>query len=73
MRRVPVDPERRALQEARGKEVRRPVSVDVDDDDAALVGLSTDNDGLAFEGRVEELFDGNEEGVHVDVEVGLHW
>ena len=42
-------------------------------DDAALVGLSADDDGLADERGVEELFDGDEEGVHVDVEVGLHW
>ena len=41
-------------------------------DDAALIGLSADDHGLAFERRVEELFDGDEEGVHVDVEVGLH-
>jgi hypothetical protein len=41
-------------------------------DDAALIGLSTDDHGLAFERRVEEFFDGDEEGVHVDVEVGLH-
>ena len=41
-------------------------------DHAALIGLSTDHHGLAFERRIEELFDGDEEGVHVDVEVGLH-
>ncbi len=41
-------------------------------DNAALVGLPADDHGLAFERRVEELFDGDEEGVHVDVEVGFH-
>ncbi len=41
-------------------------------DHAALVGLSADYHGFAFERRIEELFDGDEEGVHVDVEVGLH-
>ena len=41
-------------------------------DDAALIGLSTDDHGFAFERGIEELFDGDEEGVHVDVEVGLH-
>src|ERR1700722_12700382 len=41
-------------------------------DDATLVGLSTDDDGLSLERRVEELFDGDEECVHVDVEIGLH-
>jgi hypothetical protein len=40
---------------------------------AALVGAAADDDGLAFEGRVVELFHGNEEGVHVDVEEGAHW
>ena len=41
-------------------------------DDTALVALAANDDGLAFEGRVEELFDGDEEGVHVEVEDGLH-
>ena len=41
-------------------------------DDAALVGLAADDHGLAFERGIEELFDGDEEGVHVDVEVSLH-
>src|SRR5580704_15404195 len=40
---------------------------------AALIGLPTDHDGLAFERRIEELFDGDEESVHVDVEICLHW
>jgi hypothetical protein len=34
-------------------------------DDAALVGLAAYDDGFAFEGRVEEFFDGDEEGVHI--------
>ncbi len=42
-------------------------------DNAALVGLSADDHGLADERGIEEFFDGDEEGVHVDVEVGLHW
>ncbi len=41
-------------------------------DHTALVGLSTDDHGFAFERRIEEFFDGDEEGVHVYVEVGLH-
>ena len=41
-------------------------------DHAALVSLPTDDHGLADERGIEELFDGDEEGVHVDVEVGLH-
>lgn len=40
--------------------------------DAALVGLTTDDYGFAFERGIEELFDGDEEGVHVDVEVSSH-
>jgi hypothetical protein len=39
-------------------------------DYAALVALSADYDGLAFQGGIEELFHGDEEGVHVDVEDG---
>jgi hypothetical protein len=42
-------------------------------DDAALISLSTDDDGFALERWIEELFDGDEEGVHVDVKVGLHF
>ncbi len=38
--------------------------------DAALVALAADDYGFAFERRVEELFDRDEEGVHVDVEDG---
>ena len=41
-------------------------------DHAALMRLSADDDGLALERGIEELFDGDEEGVHVDVEVGPH-
>jgi hypothetical protein len=40
--------------------------------DTAFVGPSADDDGLAFEGRVEELFHRDEEGIHIDVEVGSH-
>ena len=41
--------------------------------DAALVSLAADHHGFADERRVEELFHGDEEGVHVDVEVGGHF
>jgi hypothetical protein len=39
-------------------------------DDAALVGASADDNGLAAEVGALEEFDGNEESVHVDVEDG---
>src|ERR1035438_1807399 len=42
-------------------------------DDAALIGLAAAHDRFAFERVVEEFFDGDEEGVHVDVEVGAHF
>src|ERR1035441_10861822 len=35
--------------------------------DSALVPLPTDDDWLAFQGWIEEVFHGDEEGVHVDV------
>src|SRR5215471_6502930 len=41
-------------------------------DDAALIGLAADHDGLADEGGIGQFFHGDEEGVHVDVEVGAH-
>jgi len=34
------------------------------------VALASDYNGLAFQGGIEEFFDGDEEGVHVDVEDG---
>ena len=37
-------------------------------DDSALVPLSSDHDCLAFQGWIEQFFDGDEERVHVDVE-----
>src|ERR1700733_4300487 len=40
--------------------------------DAALVGLSADDYGLTDERGIEELLDGDEEGIHVDVEISLH-
>ncbi len=39
---------------------------------AALVGLSADHDGLAFERWIVQLFDGDEEGVHVEMKVRSH-
>src|SRR5262245_2466447 len=39
--------------------------------DTAFVSLATDNDRLAFQRGIEEFFDGDEEGVHVDVEDGF--
>ncbi|HET6179787.1 MAG TPA: hypothetical protein VFE61_22890 [Candidatus Sulfotelmatobacter sp.] len=39
-------------------------------DNTTLVALAANDDGLAFQRRVEELFDRDEEGVHVDVEDG---
>ena len=39
-------------------------------DDSAFVALASDDDGLAFERGIVELFHGDEEGVHVDVEDG---
>ena len=39
---------------------------------AALVRPAAHHDGLAFERRIEQLFDGHEERVHVHVEDGLH-
>jgi hypothetical protein len=39
-------------------------------DYAAFVALSADDDGLAFQGGIEEFFHRDEEGVHVDVEDG---
>ena len=39
-------------------------------DNAAFVALPSHDYGLAFERRVEELFHGDEEGVHIDVENG---
>ena len=42
-------------------------------DHAALVRTAAHHHGLAFQGRVEQLFHRHEEGVHVDVEVGAHW
>jgi hypothetical protein len=38
--------------------------------DAALVALSANHDGFAFERGIEELFHGDKESVHVDVEDG---
>jgi hypothetical protein len=35
---------------------------------AAFVGTAPHHHGLAFEGRIEKLLDGDEEGVHVEVE-----
>ena len=35
---------------------------------AALVALSTDDDCLAYQFGIEQLFHGDEEGVHIDVE-----
>src|SRR5205814_4433985 len=37
-------------------------------DDAALVTLSTHHNGFAFQRWIEQFLDGNEEGIHVDVE-----
>src|SRR5579871_1157110 len=39
---------------------------------AALVRLAADNHRLAFERWIVQLFHGDEERVHVDVEVGSH-
>ena len=39
-------------------------------DNAAFVALASDHDGLAFQRWVEQLFDRDEEGVHVNVEDG---
>ena len=39
-------------------------------DDSALVALASDDDGLASQRGIVELFHGNEEGVHVDVKDG---
>ena len=41
-------------------------------DHPALVRPSADHDRLAFQRRVEQLFHGHEERVHVDMEVSLH-
>ena len=41
-------------------------------DHTALVGLPANDHGLAHERGIEEFFDGDEEGVHVDVEIGPH-
>src|SRR5512133_1638137 len=38
---------------------------------APFISLTTDNDRLAFQGWIEQFFDGDEEGVHVNVEDGL--
>ena len=39
-------------------------------DDAALVALPANDDSFAFQRGIEELFHGDEEGVHIDVEDG---
>ena len=39
-------------------------------DYAAFVALSPDDDGLSLQRGIEQFFDGNEEGVHIDVEDG---
>ena len=36
-----------------------------------LVALSSNDDSLAFERRIEQLFHGDEESIHVDVEDGF--
>jgi hypothetical protein len=41
-------------------------------DDAALIAFSADDDCFAFERRIEELFDRDEERVHIDMEDHLH-
>jgi hypothetical protein len=41
-------------------------------DDAALIGASADDYGLAFQRWVVELFHGDEKRVHVDMEEGSH-
>ena len=41
-------------------------------DHAALVGPPADHHRLAFERRIEQLFDGDEERVHVEMEVEFH-
>jgi len=43
------------------------------EDDAAFVGSSADDDRLTFQGRIEQLLHGNEEGVHVDMEIGAQF
>ena len=39
---------------------------------ATFVGLTADDNGLAFQRRVIEFFDRDEEGIHVEVEDGTH-
>ena len=39
---------------------------------AALVRAAAHDHGLAFERRIEQLFDGHEERIHVHVKDGLH-
>ena len=39
-------------------------------DYTALVALTSDDYGFAFQRRIIEFFDGDEEGVHIDVEDG---
>ena len=34
---------------------------------AALIRAAADNDGLAFQARIEKLFDRHEKGIHIDV------
>ena len=35
------------------------------------MALAADNYGLALQRRIEELFDGDEEGIHIHVKNGL--
>ena len=39
---------------------------------SALVALTTDDNRLAFQRWIKQFLNRNEEGVHVDVEVGAH-
>src|SRR5260370_5087492 len=40
---------------------------------ATLIVLASDYNGFAFQGRIEQLFDGDEEGVHVHVKDRAHF
>ena len=55
-----------------GMDSERPRFVGCRRDHAALVRTAPHHHRLAFQGRVEQFFDGNEERVHVQVEDSLH-
>ena len=41
--------------------------------DAALIPLTADNYGFAFQRSVEQFFYGDKEGIHIDVKDSAHW